>query len=254
MLQPYVTKFGSDPVWQSAFPDVVPSPSDFPLRVGGTGEFTLEELPPAAPVNVAAHQVQFDPDRRLWFCDIEIDVGNAYFPFVRFALARFQPNSLDGVHLSRVVMTDYMQVVPDRIAQLTPIRGGYGIVVQGFAGRNIVGKWGHSPLPPDQAGPARPNTTMRAAVERRPPGVPGDLGWQRIGAEVTLSPKATKNFHVTWTGSISPPAAPAGHAQRIVITEVETFPRDPMPGDSQFKVAGVEPLRERIVYADTFDL
>jgi hypothetical protein len=95
---------------------------------------------------------------------------------------------------------------------------------------------------------------MRASVERRPPGVPGDLGWQRIGAEVTLSAKATSDFHTTWSGSISPPAAPAGHAQRIVITEVETFPRDPLPGDSPYRVGQSGPLRERIVYADIFDL
>ena len=259
MLQPYVTKFGSDPVWASAVPDVVPTPADFPRRVATKGNLTLEELPSAAQVTVAAHEVEFDPVRKLWSCDIEIDVGDSYFPFVRLALARFQPHSLDGVHVSRVVMTDFMQVAPDRTAQLTRARGGYGIVVRGYAGRNYLGDLsGASALIPElaelDAGTPRPNTTMRAAVERRPPGIPGDLGWERVGPEVTLTPVSTSNFHVTWTGSIAPPAAPEGHAQRIVITEIETFPRDPLPGDPPSMSSLLDRVRERIVYVDTFDL
>ena len=31
-----------------------------------------------------------------------------------------------------------------------------------------------------------PTTTMRVALERQVPGVPGDLGWERVGGEVTL--------------------------------------------------------------------
>jgi hypothetical protein len=197
--------------------------------------------------------------RRLWFCDVEIDVGDSYFPFVRLALARFQPHSLDGVHLSRVVMSDFMQVAPDRTAQLTRSRGGYGVVVRGYSGRNHLGDLsGTSALIPElaelDAGKPRPNTTMRAAVERRPPGIPGDLGWERVGAEVTLTPVSTSNFHVTWTGSIAPTAAPQGHAQRIVITEIETFPRDPLPGDPPYMSSLLDRVRERIVYVDTFDL
>ena len=259
MLQPYVTKFGSDPVWQSAVPDVVPTPTDFPRRVATKGNLTLEEVHPAARVTVAGHDVEYDPDRRLWFCDIEIDIGNAYFPFVRLALARFQPHSLDGAHLSRVVMADFMQVVPDRTAQLTKARGGYGIMVRGFAGRNTLGDLsGTSTIIPElaelNADTPRPNTRMRAWVERRPPGIPGDLGWQRVGAEVTLSPTVSGSFHVTWKGSIAPPAAPEGHAQRIVITEIETFPRDPLPGDPPYMSSMLDRVRERIAYADTFDL
>ena len=259
MLQPYVTKFGSDPVWQSALPDVLPTASDFPRRVATQGSLTLEELHPAARVTVAGHDVEFDSVRKLWFCDIEVDIGDSYFPFVRLALARYQPHSLDGAHLSRVVMADFMQVVPDRTAVLTRGRTGYGIVVRGFAGRNWLGDLsGTSKLIPElaeaQAGTPRPNTTMRASVERRPPGIPGDLGWERVGGEVTLTPTVTSNFHVTWKGSIAPPKPPAGHDQRIVITEIETFPRDALAGDPRWMSSLLDRVRERIVYADTFDL
>jgi hypothetical protein len=43
---------------------------------------------------VAGHAVSFDAERQLWFCDIDIDMGDAYYPFIRLALARFHPKSL----------------------------------------------------------------------------------------------------------------------------------------------------------------
>jgi hypothetical protein len=32
-------------------------------------------------VVVAPHDVTYDPERGLWFCDIEVDTGAAYWPF-----------------------------------------------------------------------------------------------------------------------------------------------------------------------------
>jgi hypothetical protein len=47
-------------------------------------------------VNVAGFKPEYDPRRGLWFCDISFDPGQtlSYFPFVRLALARFQPHSV----------------------------------------------------------------------------------------------------------------------------------------------------------------
>jgi len=254
MLQQYTTHWGSDPVWRSRLPELIPTPSDFPLAVAVKGDLTLEEVSSQARVVVAGHQVDYDTVRKLWSCDIEIEMGDSYFPFVRLALARFQPHSVDGAHLSRVVMTDFMQVAPDRTAQLVRGRGGYGITVRGYAGRNAVGDLTpHKSIVPEVVRP-RPNTTMRASVEQRPPGIPGDLGWERVGSEVTLTPQSTTDFHVTWTGGIVPPKPPAGHDQRIVITESETFERDRMLGDPWLHTSKTGFLRERVVYADTFEL
>ena len=57
--------------------------------------------------------------RRLWYCDIQMDMGEAYFPFVRLALARYQPQSIANAHLSRVVLADFIQLLPDRAASIT---------------------------------------------------------------------------------------------------------------------------------------
>ena len=47
-------------------------------------------------VDVAGHTVGYDPDRQLWYCDIQFDNPSAYTPFVRLALARYQPHSIPG--------------------------------------------------------------------------------------------------------------------------------------------------------------
>ena len=37
---------------------------------------------------------EFDQVRKLWYCDLQLDAGTSYFPFVKLALARYQPHSI----------------------------------------------------------------------------------------------------------------------------------------------------------------
>lgn len=258
MLRPYVTAWGSDPVWKSALAALPPTVAAFPRHAGYATGLTLEELPSSVTVFMAAHDVHFDRARKLWYCDIEIDAGNAYYPFVRLALARYQPHSLPDLHLSRVVMTDFIQLVPDRTAQVARGRGGAAITVRGFSGRNFladVSPFTFVDVDPVGAG-TKPNTTMRVALERRVTGIPGALGWQRVGGEIELS-AAASGFDVTWTGTVPLPAdvddTPGRH--RLLIAEVETFVRDFMAGDPMLATSSLRDfVRERVVYADTFEL
>jgi hypothetical protein len=256
MLQPYVTRWGSDPVWASKLPQLPPVAGDFTARISDRAGLTLDEISPQAKVTVAGHQVYFDTDRMLWYSDIEIDNGDSYYPFVRLALARYQPCSLDGAHLSRISMTDFMQLVPDRTAELVVGSGAAGITVRGYSGENITGRmW--SPIfsdilfePDDEP---RPNTEMRAILQRRPKEIPGDLGWEPAGPEVTLEPNGS-GFYVTWSGTLALASVDDGIDRRVLITEIETFPRDTLPSDPPYMFSPRDHLRERIVYADTFEL
>jgi hypothetical protein len=201
--------------------------------------------------------VYFDRDRKLWYCDIEIDAGNSYYPFVRLALARYQAHSLTHAHLSRVVMTDFIQLAPDRTADVVLSPGSAAVTVKGFSGRNAVADV--SPFPfadPDLFKPGTaPNTTMRVVLERRVQGIPGDLGWERVGAEIELS-AAVSGFHVTWTGTLQLPANldEAGRGYRLLITEHELFLRDLIAGDQMLSTSPRDYVRERVVYADTFEI
>jgi hypothetical protein len=71
-------------------------------------------------VDVAPHDVFYDDARQLWYCDIEIEAGASYFPFIRLALARYQPTSSPGAHLSNVVLSDIVALAPDRWLNATP--------------------------------------------------------------------------------------------------------------------------------------
>lgn len=257
MLRPYVTEWGSDPVWKSVLPEFPPTVAAFPRHNGHAAGLTIEELPPDVGVVVAAHDVYFDRGRKLWYCDIEIDPGEAYFPFVRLALARYQAHSLPGAHLSRIVMTDFIQLAPDRTAELQLVRGETLVTVKGYSGRNLLADISPRPLmdivPPGIRSSSAPNTTMRVVLERRVPGVPGDLGWERVGSEIVLAATAA-GFRVTWTGTVQVPANVPVGSHRLMITEAETYLRDLIPGDPRVATSPLDFVRERIVYADTFEL
>ena len=123
-LKGYVTQWGKDPIWSaSALPaQAMPLPENFLSRVAVGTELTLDELSngPFIPFTAVGHSVAYDDahGRKLWYCDIQMDSGKAYFPFIRLALARYQPQSLPDAHLSRVVLADFVQLLPDRAASI----------------------------------------------------------------------------------------------------------------------------------------
>jgi hypothetical protein len=143
----YVTLWGNDPIWDSGFvPGLAPALAHFPLartppdptgawlppnapadeKDQRPGPFPVSSLPTSGVqargglVDVAPHDVYYDDTRQLWYCDIEIETGAAYFPFIRLALARYQPTSSQFSHLSNVVLSDIIAVAPDRWVNVTP--------------------------------------------------------------------------------------------------------------------------------------
>jgi hypothetical protein len=125
LLKGYITQWGKDPIWSAAAPpsQAMPLPEHFINAITMGTELTLDELSngPFIPFTAVGHKVDYDDQhgRRLWYCDIEMNMGEAYFPFVRLALARYQPQSLADAHLSRVVLADFIQLLPDRSASIT---------------------------------------------------------------------------------------------------------------------------------------
>ena len=112
------TQWGLDPLYKSqslpASNTACPTVDMFQAAVW-TGKGLGIEEQPGKVVDVAAHAVQYDADRRLWYSDIYVSGGPAYYPFVRLALARCQPKSLAGCELSRLVLADFAQLAPDRV-------------------------------------------------------------------------------------------------------------------------------------------
>jgi hypothetical protein len=119
---PLITQWAIDPIKLSV-PDkrMGPEKEDFRFnpvldeKLAYTGR---EEY----KVDVAAYPVEFDEDRNMYRCDISINPGRMYFPFIRLALARYQQHSVrkndTDVCLSPIVYPDPVQLVPDRIARV----------------------------------------------------------------------------------------------------------------------------------------
>ena len=168
------------PIDPQLLPDGVP-PSEAELPGGGFRVSDLEApglgADGAVVFDVAPHAVGWDAARALWFCDIVIDPGEAYFPFVQLALARYQPTSLDGAHLSTIRQPEVVQLVPDR---LVVARRGvpsqpdrvtvnvFGRAARNFGGERIT----------TSAVPGQPTVVVR--VEARDRGTVGDLGWEPV--------------------------------------------------------------------------
>ncbi|CAB3922044.1 hypothetical protein LMG26858_05407 [Achromobacter anxifer] len=128
-LTPLVTQWGMDPLWDAPQPAHRTRVSDFAARVADEAVF-LQELPNQR-VHVVGHRVRWSEERARWYCDIELDPGRSYMPFVRLALARYQPNAIDSAKLSRVALAEFTQVLPRRRAVFEQKRGKLSFSLRG---------------------------------------------------------------------------------------------------------------------------
>jgi hypothetical protein len=240
-LKPFVTQWGQDPIWSSALPKPAPGVGDFKLATTSMSGLTLDELG-GVTVAVAGHDVEYDPERKLWFCDLEIDAGNTYYPFVRLALARFQPNSISDAHLSRVVLADFAQLTPDRTALVA--YGSANTLEVAVAGYCFKSSSIELEIPNYNVFAAQKlhGNPMTISLEAQMIGT--DLGWVPVPKlEVDLPPLDGPNGLTYWKGSLPLPADKGGYKLRLVIREYEVF------------IGGPEAhIEKRIVYADVLEL
>lgn len=188
---------------------------------------------------MAGHRVEFDPARDLWFADVDLLITETQWPFVRLALVRYQPNSLPGLSISKVVKTDFCQLPPARKAVFSKA-GDFGVKVV------ITGA------------PTR-NTTFGLRQERRihSPAAPGiDIFSDSGVATGTASWKLTdvtaqenglnvlSALTLTWTGATPPPSDVVADLRngRVVVEETQHGLAVSGPGADS-----------RVVYTDTVD-
>lgn len=248
-LRPLVSQWGFDPVtaWSTSSTPPAPmphhpTPAHFGLSTGGVEGLDLAEMP-GTTVDIAPHDVVYDAERDLWSADITVGFGHGdrtYWPFLRLALARYQPNSLPGVALSRVVLTDFVQVAPDRTVTVTSSRGGHPVVT--VTGRTHARTHAVNGPP-----------TMRVTIEAANPDVTDpDLRWRRLETRagvpnpVVLQSSLHDGNHATWSGQVVVP--PTQGPARLVVEEVERY--------ATTSAASFAPrdVMERVVFLDTIDL
>lgn len=231
----YVTQWGNDPVWESPFVSgIAPKRANFPLARTAPdpqgawlpqgapateadqkpGPFAVTSLQPPevlgsnASVEVAPHDVFYDSVRRLWYCDIEIEAGASYSPFVRLALARYQPTAEPNAYLSNVVPADIMALAMDRWLTVTAAdqQGLRHVTVYGVTYRDSSGhdEAAHSPAMSlkdplngtvETLEPAKvaESSVVDVWVERLDETRGEDFGWQRVAATITPAGQDTGN-------------------------------------------------------------
>jgi hypothetical protein len=253
-MKTYVTQWGLDPIWKSVGKlKSAPTLGDFPSAVRTQTAVTLEERP-ADKVDVAGFDVMYDEERRLWYSDIFVNPGQTYFPFIRLGLVRYQPNSIADCFVSRVVLTDFIQVIPDRVAAVT-YESPQKIKVQ-VAG--VFGLAKDIDINDLDKTPAEllSSAYVTATLERH--AGEGDLGWlpltpkqsQPLGIMVpdpdAMMPEKVYSTKMLWSKEINLPEPlknPHGkNGLRIVIKEYEKY---------QGQNNQIVP---RLIYADAIEL
>ncbi|MBL1086167.1 hypothetical protein JK359_30105 [Streptomyces actinomycinicus] len=254
----FATRWGVDPVWGETTPLPAPAAGHFPNAERAPTGLRLAESPDAAPVpvNAVAFTPQYHQERRLWYADIDVDPYGGttgphphYFPYLRLALARYQPYSVDPLHLSTVERADFAQLVPPRT--VTGRREGDRLTVRltGPATYNELGEAGGTGVSAAAAS-RRVTVTLqsRAAVGE------DDMDWKQAGDPVQLTCRSDGSGFA-WTGGIAPPAGQVLTRYRLLVQEHELYRTDPDTATDTVTVSGTAvPAARRLVHADHFDL
>jgi len=197
---------------------------------------------------VVGHRVEYDKARRLWYCDIQIDAGNSYYPFVRLALVRYQPDSVANAFVSRVVLADFAQLAPDRaVGALSdpenPRRTS--VAVTGLTYKSSEA---------EQHG-----SRIEVSIETRRPDVDDpELAWVPVpDANIELISRKVNDINTLWAGTVTLPEPRGSRPYRVVVKEYEHFIRSGSEAGGSATLSAFHPapvVERRIVFADAIEL
>ncbi|MEI7594035.1 MAG: hypothetical protein WCK41_12570 [Actinomycetes bacterium] len=284
--QNFITTWGLDPIaaTNGSLSGTLPKATDFTNvatldnSLPASTRTSLAELPDAgsflfsggkplfvpASVGVVGFRPNYDPDRDLWYADIDMVAPAAYQPMVRLALVRYQPYADPSlsVDISRVVRADFLQLPANRTLMVSYDWGS--LVIGHPSGTQSYGI--------QLSGPGTPNTTQGllgltqtsvpdavAFIEWQPKSMAGQMaGWtpatsSKVQLHPTTGPLADDS--VVWTGSIDAPTLNPAYNYRIVVEQFELYNtgRTSQIQTSQGNLLNYETAK-RLIYTDIFPL
>jgi hypothetical protein len=226
--------------------------------------------PPNDQVLVVPYDVAFDPKRNLWYADIQIaspDVATAsYFPFIRLALVRYQPNttpttSPPDIHISPVVLADFAQLTPTRNVTVTTVENSPDHTTLQVA---VSGEF-------PAAGTKSLANTISVYVQTPTSGVPpdpdspdgiGPLGWSTFPNSAV--PLSINSAGTAYSGQVTLRPGRGLLVRRLLIAEYEYLGGDPdqvVPPPSDSNDPLIPPPNNeysgvfaRLVYAETIPI
>ncbi|MEO8122605.1 MAG: hypothetical protein ABI633_00995 [Burkholderiales bacterium] len=275
---PFVSKWGADPIWMSA--DVAPRAMsmlqlddllhsagvDDRVRPGQpvkpAAQLPLVSFPGQPIVTVVGYEPQYNAARELWYVDVALDPGEHFWPFLRLAVCRYQPESILGCHLSAPVRCDFVQVPPERLTSVSRTDARHvRVVVSGTVGvrtqrGQVVDAVAALASAVDQ------NRYLVASLQRRDPLIDTDLGWETVvTTRLTLRGTGPGNHEAAWAAELDAgeeiPLTRPGRGQsgwRVTVEEWEMLEGDPTHMDIAFVGIDIPRLEHRLIYADEFDL
>ncbi|MFJ2578092.1 hypothetical protein [Kitasatospora aureofaciens] len=199
----FVGVAGRDPIRDTGAPPGVLTRDQ--VNAPDRAQVSLPEL--QRLLDAALYQVEFDEQGDRWYADLDLSpvVSSSYFPFVRLALARYQPyTATDVPAVSQTVLTEPVQLPPHRRLVVTRSAGQATVVLDGL-------------------GPGGPGNLVRTELQVRDAVVTTAadvVGWSTI---------FTASAVLGQTSVISLPDT-GQRAQRLVVREFETQPL-PVTGD-----------------------
>jgi hypothetical protein len=217
---------------------------------------SLVDAAGSPPVQVLGYRPEFHPGRKEWYVDVAMDPGASLWPFVRLALARYQPDSIDGADLSPVVLADWVQPLPERVATINRRTDAtVRVTVTGPMGATRLRKREPDGQTNDALDAAdavlRASRELFATVQEAPGHAGGDLDWVDH-ARGRLPLVGYEGFTATWSAELDlpeplPVATPGSSTRlRVLVEEVEYFDADPEAGPKEGKPS----TTQRVVYAD----
>ena len=197
--------------------------------------------------NAAGAISGFDEERDMYFVDINIEAADAYRPFVRLALARYQPSSVGELNLSPVALVDVVQLEPDRTATVAINGSGAKQTASvTLSGRSYISnELGAGPgkavaILEQYDGPTGPkaNPALSAA-------------WSEV-RRVTLNGRINASGQATWTGRLTVPGSRPRGRYRIVFEQFELMRTDGLatPTASLSASQKADATGERLVHQD----
>ena len=278
----YLSQWGSDPVWiapgvekrplrlvdfdsalaltriddrrRAGFPAALPAELPLPLPP----KQDSPHQPTSVPVMALGYLPQYSHERRLWYVDIAFSPRATFWPFLRLALARYQPESVAGKHLSMPVRADFVQIAPERTASVSRTDDRHvRVVVSGYTGHRD--RRAH-----DWARAVGQHRVVVARLQEFDPDIGGDLGWTtRDVVELKIRGHGQSVAEAVWIGELTsnvpipirtPPSTGADETAtgrfRVRVEEWEQFEGDPPP-QSEIRDHGRGAIWQgRLVYAD----
>ncbi|ACQ78620.1 hypothetical protein Bcav_0356 [Beutenbergia cavernae DSM 12333] len=245
-----------------------------PLTVAPAVPLPGEDAGPA--VTVCGYVPVFHPGRGQWYVDVALDATSTLWPFVRLAVARYQPHSIARCELSAVDLVEWIQPLPTRTATVSrPDADRVRLTLTGVIAllRGLERGDDDEREEPEESVSAidalvRRTRTVRLTLQARATGGT-DLQWVDVASRrlplVGIGDET--NFLATWSGELALPAPDerpdgvpfdvalrtpgASEHWRVLVEEHELLDADAPDSPN---VRGATTRVTRLVYADTIAL